>query len=104
MRELLSLLALRRSLTRDQLCELLWPELDPVAGTRNLRVTLAYARRVLEPERTGNHACFHLRSEGERVWLHRSPELVVDLWEAETQFQVAARPAAPATPIRRDSI
>jgi DNA-binding SARP family transcriptional activator len=36
--------------SRDELMELLWPEVEPSAGRNRLRQTLASLRRVLEPE------------------------------------------------------
>ncbi len=38
-----------RNHPRDELIELLWPEIDPVAGRHNLRQTLLSLRRQLEP-------------------------------------------------------
>jgi DNA-binding SARP family transcriptional activator len=80
-RELLQVLVLERSVTRDRLVDLLWPDLDPTAGARNLRVTLSYLRRLLEPDRAASEACFCVRTDLERVWLHPAPALIVDLWQ-----------------------
>ena len=85
-RELLQLLVLERSVTRDRLVDLLWPNLDASAGARNLRVTLTHLRRLLEPDRAASEACFCVRSDLERVWLHRAPALVVDLWQLRSRL------------------
>jgi DNA-binding SARP family transcriptional activator len=77
---------LERSVTRDRLVDLLWPDLDPSAGARNLRVTLSHLRRLLEPERTVAEACFCLRSDPQRVWLHDAPALTVDLWQLRSRL------------------
>ena len=85
-RELLAILVLERSVTRDRLVDLLWPDLDPSAGGRNLRVTLSRLRRLLEPDRAAAEACFCVRSDLERVWLHRAPALIVDLWQLRSRL------------------
>ena len=79
-RQLLSALALRPVLTRDQAIELLWPGLDPAKAARNMRVTLTHLRRMLEPDRSGGDASYHLRTDGDTIRLHRSQFLSVDLW------------------------
>jgi DNA-binding SARP family transcriptional activator len=79
-RQLLSVLVLRPVLTRDQAIELLWPDLDPEKAARNMRVTLTHLRRLLEPDRSGGEASYHLRTDGERIRLVESEFLSVDLW------------------------
>jgi DNA-binding SARP family transcriptional activator len=79
-RQLLSALAVRPVLTRDQVIELLWPGLDPAKAARNIRVTLTYLRRLLEPDRSGGDASYHLRTDGDTIRLLESEFLSVDLW------------------------
>jgi len=79
-RQLLSALALRPVLTRDQAIELLWPGLDPAKAARNMRVTLTHLRRLLEPGRSGGDASYHLRTDGDTIRLVQSEFLSVDLW------------------------
>jgi DNA-binding SARP family transcriptional activator len=79
-RQLLSVLVLRPVLTRDQAIELLWPDLDPEKAARNMRVTLTHLRRLLEPDRSGGEASYHLRTDGDRIRLLESEFLSVDLW------------------------
>lgn len=69
-------------LHRDELLDLLWPELDPAAATNNLRYALHVARRVLEPQSGGVRRC--LRWQGERLALapDSALEIDVDLFEA----------------------
>ena len=50
-RSLLAYLALHGAASRTQVADDLWPALDGDAQSRNLRVTLTYLLRVLEPER-----------------------------------------------------
>jgi DNA-binding SARP family transcriptional activator len=82
-RQLLGALVLRPVLTREQVIALCWPDLDLGDAARNLRVTLTYLRRVLEPDRAKGAAGFHLRAEGDTLRLVRSPWLDVDLWAFE---------------------
>jgi LuxR family maltose regulon positive regulatory protein len=79
-RQLLSALTVRPVLTRDQAIELLWPGLDPVKSARNMRVTLTHLRRLLEPDRSGGDASYHLRTDGDTIRLLPSEFLSVDLW------------------------
>jgi len=79
-RQLLSALALRPVITRDQAIELLWPGLDPAKAARNMRVTLTHLRRLLEPDRFGGDASYHLRTDGDTIRLLPSEFLSVDLW------------------------
>jgi DNA-binding SARP family transcriptional activator len=83
-RQLLSALAIRPVLTRDQAIELLWPGLDPAKAARNMRVTLTHLRRLLEPDRSGGDASYHLRSDGDTIRLLPSACLSVDLWTLDS--------------------
>jgi LuxR family maltose regulon positive regulatory protein len=87
-RQLLSMLALEPVLVRDRAMDLLWPGLEQAKAARNLRVTLTYLRQLLEPDRSGGDASFHLRTDGELIRLVVSESLDVDLW---TFNQLAAR-------------
>ena len=80
-RELLAVLVLEPTLPRDRAVELLWPDLDLDAGNRNLRVTLTYLRRLLEPDRPAGEASYHLRADSDVIRLIASPSLRVDLWD-----------------------
>lgn len=82
-RQLLGALAVRPSITRNQAIELLWPDIEPVKAARNMRVTLTHLRRLLEPDRAGGDASFHLRTDGDTLRLVRSEALTVDLWTLE---------------------
>lgn len=79
-RQLLSVLVLRPVLAREAAIELLWPGLDPARAARNMRVTLTHLRRLLEPDRSGGDASFHLRTDAETIRLVPSESLAVDLW------------------------
>ena len=53
------------SVPKDVLIEDLWPEIDPVAGTRNFKVTLHRLRKALEPaaDRATGSSYVHLRNQ-----------------------------------------
>ncbi len=75
-------------LDRDQICEFLWPEIDPVTAQRNFKITLNTLYQVLEPERDpGADSAFILR-EGSAYSLRPG----ADLWlDAEELMQRARR-------------
>ena len=82
-RELLSLLAVERSVSRDRAIELLWPDHDPAKGRANLRVTLAHLQRLLEPERSTGEPTYFVQASPTRLALPTVPGLDVDLWTVE---------------------
>jgi len=43
-------------------------------------VTLTHLRRLLEPDRSGGDASYHLRTDGDTIRLLASEFLSVDLW------------------------
>ena len=77
-RQLLGYLVIHRRTTRQAVTAELWPDLDEVAGARNLRVTLAYLQHVLEPDRDEHDPPYFLRSEGPLLRLVVDPALEVD--------------------------
>lgn len=56
----------------------LWPDLDPDAAARNLRVTLNYTQRLLEPARVEGDPPFFLRSDNGMLRLTTGEWLSVD--------------------------
>ena len=88
---LVKLLALapNHCLHREQITDLLWPELDPDAGTNNRYKVLYLARHALEPSLRRNGASSYLRLQRELVLLAPPGPLHIDV-EA---FQAAARAA-----------
>ena len=91
-RMLLAYLALNGPVSRSQLGFDLWPDLDLDGQSRNLRVTLTYLLRVLEPDRTARDASFFIRQHGNNVSLHAGEWLDVDVW-AFDDFCARARDA-----------
>ena len=90
-RSLLAYLAVQGTVSRGQLADDLWPALDPDAQSRNLRVTLTYLLRVLEPERGPRDASFFVRQHGGNVSLHAGDWLSVDLWEFDDLCRASAQ-------------
>lgn len=82
-RALLLFLLARRGGAREEIAAALWPDLDPPAAARNLRVTLSYLLAVLEPDRPeGEPSCF-VRTEAASVRLINDDWLSVDAWEMD---------------------
>jgi DNA-binding SARP family transcriptional activator len=98
-RSLLAYLVTFRNATRAETADALWPALDADAGAANLRTTLNYLHRVLEPERAAGDAPWFVRSEGERLVVHTSG-LTVDAWELETHLDAAGAADEARTPSR----
>ena len=84
------LLTYRHSpLDRDQICEYLWPEADPVTAQRNFKITLNTLYQVLEPERdAGSESAFILR-EGSTYGLRPN----ADIWLDADEFSKAVKNA-----------
>lgn len=68
-RSLLGLLALRGRTGRETLIEDLWPDLDVAAGRRNLRVTLSYLTKAIEPDRAQHAPAWFIRSDQDVIEL-----------------------------------
>ncbi|HKY15695.1 MAG TPA: BTAD domain-containing putative transcriptional regulator, partial [Microthrixaceae bacterium] len=90
-RALLALVCRRGSITRDEASATLWPDLDPARAANNLRVTLSYLRRVLEPERSRAEPPFHVRAEGVTLRFAGGEWWSVDVTEFERLTAEAAR-------------
>lgn len=88
-RALVELLALIGPVRRERLTDLMWPDLDAAAGSRNLRVTLTRVRRLLEPDRPAGARCSTLCFEHDMVALAHAPAVEVDLWEFRRELAAA---------------
>jgi DNA-binding SARP family transcriptional activator len=86
---LLKLLALapQHQLHREQVLDTLWPHLDPTAAANNLRVTLHFARKLIDPEPDGSIGA--LQFAGELLVLFPEREVDVDV----IRFEALARDA-----------
>jgi LuxR family transcriptional regulator, maltose regulon positive regulatory protein len=85
-RQLLCYLAIHPRTTRKRVAAQLWPDLDDDAASRNLRVTLTYVQRVLEPDRPRSEPPYFLRAEGPALELSVGSWLTVDLSEFECRL------------------
>lgn len=95
-RELLKILVARRGvpITRDHLCELLWPEVDPDRSAARLSVAMSTLRSVLDPQRA-RPTDQYLASQGSSVWLRRN-SLDIDVEVFLAQASAALGGAAGA--------
>jgi DNA-binding SARP family transcriptional activator len=88
-RSLLAYLVLHGSASRAQIGADLWPALDPHAQSANLRVTLTYLLRVLEPRRGARDPSFFVRQSGTHLELAGAGWLAVDLWDFDARCAAA---------------
>jgi DNA-binding SARP family transcriptional activator len=96
-RSLLCWLVARRRVTRAETEAALWPEFDAATAGGNLRTTLGYLQRVLEPERAAGDAPFHVRGDGDALLLAEEA-VTVDAWEFERLLDEAADAEAAGAP------
>ena len=94
-RELLGLLIVRRSIRRADAAATLWPDHDDGA---NLRVTLTYLLKVLEPDRSSKAPSFFVRHDRDHLALAHDPALTVDVWEFERAIECATHGERRSTP------
>jgi len=97
-RALLLYLVARPGATREEAAAALWPDLDDQAAPRNLRVTLSYLLRVLEPGREEREPSFLLRQDGDRLRLATGEWLSIDAHEFEQLLDEAIAAEASAAP------
>ncbi len=76
----------------------LWPDLDDRAAANNLRVTLSYLLRVLEPWRAAGDSSFHVRTPGQQVELVTGDRLLLDVDAFDRHVAAAGRAEADGTP------
>lgn len=90
-RELLGYLAVHPGTTREAVIDALWPDLWPEAGANNLRTTLSYLLRSLQPDRKANQASYFVAQRGPVIELVGHDRLSVDLWEFDRLVAEGAR-------------
>ena len=91
-RELVAYMEANESIAAGTIGDVLWPDLPPERADHNLRVNLAYLRRVLEPERGRREATWYVRRDGPTV--HLGP-LETDVGEFEQLVQDAELAPSP---------
>src|SRR5712692_2845008 len=88
----------QRSHPREELIELLWPECDPKAGRRNLRVELTALRRQLELPGTPAGSVI----VSDRATIQLNPRAcATDVAAFETALQAAARAGGDTETVQR---
>ena len=97
-RQLLLVLVLHREIRRERLGVLLWPDLDEETLSANLRTTLTYGQRLLQPERLRGDAPWYIRQDAGSLVLSGAERLQVDLWEFEAALAGAREAAAKVAP------
>jgi LuxR family transcriptional regulator, maltose regulon positive regulatory protein len=90
-RQMLSYLAIHPRTTRQRVAAELWPDFGDEAAGRNLRVTLTYLQRVLEPDRRGSDSPYFLRADGPALELSVGPWLSVDVHEFDCYLDEAEK-------------
>ncbi len=101
-RSLLAILVNRRRASREVCAAELWPDADAEAALGNLRVTLGYLQKVLEPDRGSGDAAWFVRTDGDTLVLS-DEGLVVDAWELERlldEADQADRSGSPSAALR----
>jgi predicted ATPase/DNA-binding SARP family transcriptional activator/DNA-binding CsgD family transcriptional regulator len=95
---LVKLLALapNHRLHREQVMDLLWPELDSDAALNNLHHALHIARRTLEPSAPAGAASGYLHLRGESLTLSPAGPVWVDVEAFEEAAATARRALEPA--------
>jgi LuxR family transcriptional regulator, maltose regulon positive regulatory protein len=97
-RQLLQYLVIHRPGNRVATAGEVWPDLDPDAAGRNLRVTLNYLQRLLEPDRADGDSPFYLRAEGGQLLLRTDVAMTIDIEEFDAHLDAAARAERQGTP------
>ena len=77
-RQIVTALVILGPTARESLTDLVWPDLDRAAASQNLRTTLNYVHRLLEPDRGPGDAPFVLRQHADVLSLAGSPWVETD--------------------------
>jgi LuxR family transcriptional regulator, maltose regulon positive regulatory protein len=97
-RALLAFLVGHRATSRTAIVAALWPDLDERAAANNLRVTMTYLLRVLEPWRSARESAYFVRLDGQAVTLVTGDWLRIDADRFDDHVAQAARAEADGTP------
>ena len=79
----------RRRMTRDQVIDALWPQLDPDAGAANLRKATHHARQAL-----GRHDAIVVQGGEVTLWPGRPVVVDAEVFERQADAALARRDAA----------
>jgi LuxR family transcriptional regulator, maltose regulon positive regulatory protein len=97
-RALLAYLTGHRTTTRAAITAALWPDLDEPAAANNLRVTLTYFLRLVEPWRSARESSYFVRLDGPHVALVTGDRLRIDLDRFDDHLARAARAETEGAP------
>jgi DNA-binding SARP family transcriptional activator/ATP/maltotriose-dependent transcriptional regulator MalT len=97
-RALLAFLVGHRTTTRAAIMAALWPDLDERAAANNLRVTMTYLLRLLEPWRSARESSYFVRLDGASIGLVTGERLRVDVDTFDDHLAKAARAEADGVP------
>jgi LuxR family transcriptional regulator, maltose regulon positive regulatory protein len=97
-RALLAFLVGHRTTSRAAIMAALWPDLGERPAANNLRVTMTYLLRVLEPWRSTGEPAYHVRVDGQSVRLITSDWLSIDADRFDDHVDAAAKAEADGTP------
>ncbi|MCS7282871.1 MAG: transcriptional regulator [Anaerolineae bacterium] len=73
----------RGMLDRDQILEMLWPDLDPETARRDFKVALSTLCKVLEPDRSEGFPSAYIVRDGSRYGLRPGADIWLDVEELE---------------------
>ena len=90
-RQLLLYLLLHPVASRDGICDAMWPGLAPDAARNNLRVTLSYLNRLLEPGRPPGAAATVIHQDGPQLTLVIDRPRTTDVGEFAAALDAAQR-------------
>ncbi|MCP4361327.1 MAG: transcriptional regulator, partial [Chloroflexi bacterium] len=76
---------------RDQIIELLWPDLPPDGAVRDFKIAFSGMCNVLEPERTRNAPSAYIARDGSRYGLRPTADLWLDTAEFEATIHEGNR-------------
>lgn len=97
-RQLLGFLVTHPQTTREAVADALWPGLDRSAGANNLRATLSFLLRVLEPHRADKAASYFVAQRGNTLRLTGHDLLDVDVWAFDRHLEQANRAGRDGAP------
>jgi DNA-binding SARP family transcriptional activator len=97
-RALLAFLVGHRTTSRAAIMAALWPDLEERAAANNLRVTMAYLLRLLEPARSAREPAYLVRVDGQAVRLVTGDWLRIDADRFDDHVASAAKAEADGTP------
>ena len=97
-RQLLACMVIHRTIRRQRVADLLWPDANEEAASANLRMTLSYVQALLQPDREKGQAPWFLQQAAGLLTLRESDELVVDTWAFDRCVDDAATHRANAHP------